>query len=56
MGATQIRIHTSDIPPVAAHSLAVTFLDACMKFYDDPSNVKAFEEWQRKKEAKTCLK
>ena len=49
MGAEQIRIHTDEIPPVAARSLAVTFLDAITKFYEDPSNVKEFEEWQRKR-------
>lgn len=29
------------------HNLCSTFYEAVKRFYDDPANLKRFEEWQR---------
>ena len=50
MGTGQIRINTNEIPPVAVRNLSVTLLEVITKFYDDPSNVKEFEEWQKRRQ------
>lgn len=48
-----IHIDTSQIPAVEVQILSATFLDAVQKFYDDPENIRRFEEWRaaREKEA-----
>lgn len=33
---------------------ASALLDACRKFYQDPENEKAFQEWQRTRKEKAC--
>ncbi len=42
-----IRIDTSQIPAVDVQNLSRTFLTAIQRFYEDPENVKRFEEWKR---------
>lgn len=42
-----IRIDTSQIPAATAQMLGATFLAAVKKFYQNPENVKKFEEWKR---------
>ena len=42
---------TMQIPESDAANLAKAFLSATQKFFEDPENVRKFEEWRRKKAA-----
>ena len=46
---TNIRIDVSRISPCERRNLGRTFLAAVERFYDDPKNVAAFEEWKKTK-------
>ena len=48
------RINTSEIPAVERRSLGGTFFKAIERFYSDPKNLRAFEEWKKSQEAKQC--
>lgn len=48
-GDTPVRIDTSQIPAVEVQILSATFLDAVQRFYDDPENIRRFEEWRNKR-------
>jgi len=41
------RFDLSQIGIADKHNLCATFLEAVERFYDDPTNRKRFEEWQR---------
>lgn len=45
------RFDLSQISTADKHNLAATFLEAALRFYEDPENLKRFERWQAKKEA-----
>lgn len=55
MKKDMVKIDPSQIPNVEMNNLAVTFLSAIKKFYDDPANMVAFQEWKRQREAKQLL-
>lgn len=48
-----IHIDTSQIPAIEVKILSSTILKAVQVFYEDPENVRRFEEWRaaREKEA-----
>lgn len=46
-----VKINVSEIPQIELKLLGRTFLDAVKKFYEDPENVKGFEEWKAKRDA-----
>lgn len=48
-----INFDTTQISDIEARLLAKSLLDGYNQFYKDPENVKAFEEWQRKRSRKT---
>ena len=45
--ASDIHIDTSLIPPTETRLLCATFLEAVKHFYEDPENVRRFEEWRK---------
>ena len=47
-GKKKSRFDLSLIGEADAHNLAVTFLEACLRFYEDPENRKRYEEWAAK--------
>ena len=53
-----IRIDTSKIPAVEVQLLSATILKSAQAFYDDPENVRRFNEWleAREKEASNGAK
>lgn len=44
-----VRIDPNLIPSVEKTLLCATFLEAVIRFYQDPDNLKAFEEWRTEK-------
>ena len=50
-GDTPVRIDTSQIPAVEVQILSATFLDAVQRFYENPDNIRRFEEWHNKRNA-----
>ena len=46
----QMKIKISEIPNAEIQNLAMTFLSAVRRFYEDPKNEAAFQEWKRRKE------
>lgn len=46
-----VRIDTSQIPAVEVQILSATFLDAVQRFYENPDNIRRFEEWRNKRNA-----
>lgn len=48
-GDSPIRIDTSRIPAVEVQILSATFLDAVQRFYENPDNIRRFEEWRNKR-------
>lgn len=42
------RFDLSLIGEVDEHNLAVTFLEAVLRFYDDPANREKYEQWQKR--------
>ncbi len=45
-------IQVDKIPATEAKLLAMALLDGALKFYEDPKNVQAFNEWLRQKNSK----
>ncbi len=45
----KIRIDPTQIPNMETKLLCATFLDAVIRFYQDPDNVLAFEKWRTEK-------
>ena len=45
-----MKVDTSQISSADAHSLAITFLEAVERFYADPKNEKAFQDWLKGRE------
>lgn len=48
-----VRFDISQIPAIEIQLLSATILEAAQRFYEDPENVRRFEEWRtaREKEA-----
>lgn len=44
-----VKITPSLIPGAEKQLLCATFLEAVIRFYEDPENMRAFEVWRRKK-------
>ena len=44
-----VKITPSLIPAMEKQLLCATFLEAVIRFYEDPENMRAFEAWRRKK-------
>lgn len=44
-----VKIIPSLIPGTEKQLLCATFLEAVIRFYEDPENMRAFEAWRRKK-------
>lgn len=42
-------IDASQIPAAEVRNLSNTFLSAVMRYYADPEHIKAFEDWQRRR-------
>ena len=40
-----IRINPQEIPRTEQKILCATFLDAVLRFYENPENMAAFEKW-----------
>lgn len=45
-----IKFDFSQIPEVEARNLARAFYEAAKRFYEDPENVRKFEEWKKARE------
>ena len=46
------KIDTSKIPPLEGRMLGATFYKAMVQFYENPDNVRRFEEWQKEQKHK----
>ena len=44
MGST-VRINPNLIPSMEKQLLCATFLEAVIRFYEDPENMRSFERW-----------
>lgn len=49
--SSAVKINVSEIPQIELKLLGRTFLDAVKKFYENPENVRGFEEWKAKRDA-----
>jgi len=47
-----MSLDTGKIRKSDERNLAQAFLAAAKRFYDDPENLRRFEEWKRQKEAR----
>ena len=45
-----MEINLSQIPPAESRNLAISFLEAIRKFYDDPKNEAEFQAWKKQRE------
>jgi hypothetical protein len=45
-----VQIDISQIPTADTRNLSQTFLTAVRRFYDNPENLKKFEDWKKRKE------
>lgn len=45
-GSNAIRIIPTSIPRMEKRILCATFLEAVLRFYEDPVNMAAFERWR----------
>lgn len=52
MQQNQIRIVSTKIPKHNVEVLASRVYDACKKFYEDPENMRKFEEWKKERDSK----
>lgn len=43
---SDVRIDPKEIPDMEMKLLCATILDAVIRFYKEPENMAAFEEWQ----------
>ena len=44
-----VRIIPNTIPSMEKNLLCATFLEAVIRFYEDPVNAQAFEKWRAEK-------
>ena len=44
-----VRINPNLIPSMEKQLLCVTFLEAVIRFYENPENMRAFERWRAEK-------
>lgn len=42
-----IDIIVEDIPEIVVQELAIAALEGAKKFYEDPENVRKYEEWRK---------
>ena len=47
--SSAIRVIPNDIPDMERNLLCATFLEAVIRFYEDPVNAQAFEKWRAEK-------
>jgi len=45
-----VTIDTSLIPALERKLIGGTFYNAMVRFYEDPKNLRRFEEWQKQRE------
>ena len=48
-----VRINPNLIPGMEKQLLCATFLEAVIRFYEDPKNMQAFEKWHSEKGGKS---
>lgn len=48
-GASSVHIDTSQIPAIEVQILSATVLGAVQRFYEDPENMRRFEEWRNQR-------
>ena len=48
-----VQINPNLIPSMEKQLLCATFLDAVIRFYEDPKNMQAFEKWRSEKGGKS---
>ena len=48
---SQIKIDTAQIPGIEMKILCTTLVERMKIFYDDPENVRRFEEWKKNRDA-----
>ena len=44
-----VKINPNLIPSMEKQLLCATFLEAVIRFYENPENMRAFEAWRRRK-------
>lgn len=49
-GRPCVRTDPSQIPAIEVPHLGTAFLGVVQRFYEDPENLRRFEEWKRKKD------
>ena len=47
-----VQINPNLIPSMETQLLCATFLEAVIRFYEDPKNMQAFEKWHSEKGGK----
>lgn len=47
LSTEKVKINPELIPKIEMHLLCKSLLEAAQRFYADPGNLKAFEEWQK---------
>lgn len=50
MAPADIKVDPAKIPSVDVYLLCSTFLQAAKRFYEDPENVRKYEEWLKTQE------
>ena len=48
-----VQINPNLIPSMEKQLLCATFLEAVIRFYEDPKNMQAFEKWRSEKGGKS---
>ena len=48
-----VRINPNLIPGMEKQLLCATFLEAVIRFYEDPNNMRAFKKWHSEKGGST---
>jgi len=46
-----MNVQVDKIPATEVKLLAMTLLDGALKYYENPKNVKAFNEWLKKRKS-----
>lgn len=48
-----VKVDPALIPKLEVHMLCASVLEAVMRFYECPENVKGYEEWLKEQESKS---